>query len=51
MAIPRKVTVAITVGLCQSVDVTNDITAFTFEESIAGAGETIDLSLDNRNAV
>lgn len=39
MAAPRKVSVAIKVGLGTEIDVTNDIVAFTFEEAIACAGE------------
>ena len=48
MATPRKVSVAVTIGLgAGPVDVTNDLVAFTFEENAQLVGETLDIVLDN----
>jgi hypothetical protein len=47
MATPRKVSVSLTVGVASQVDVTNDLVAFSFEESAAGVGESIDVTVDN----
>src|ERR1700678_3661525 len=47
MATPRKVSVAISISGAPQVDVTSDLIGFTYEESLAGVGETLEIELDD----
>jgi uncharacterized protein len=47
MATSRKVSVSLTVGAASPVDITDYLASFSFEESVAGVGETLDIVVDN----